>query len=91
MVHLPATQRAGYLQPGPVVALQLGPSAATVTQTAPVCPAGTTHVAPPEHLLAQNQVLFTFGVFAVTGEITCLVTAVLALPAALTLLGMKRT
>jgi uncharacterized protein len=33
-------------------------------------------------LLAQNQALFSFGVLAVLGEITCLTAAVIALPAA---------
>jgi hypothetical protein len=36
-------------------------------------------------IIAQNQALFSFGVFAVTGELACLATAVLALPAALAL------
>jgi predicted RND superfamily exporter protein len=34
-------------------------------------------------LIAQNRALFSFGVFAVTGELTCLTTAVIVLPAAL--------
>ncbi|MCU0690940.1 MAG: MMPL family transporter [Polyangiaceae bacterium] len=34
-------------------------------------------------LVAQNQALFSFGVFATTGELTCLGTAIVALPAAL--------
>jgi predicted RND superfamily exporter protein len=38
-------------------------------------------------LVAQNQALFSFGVFAVAGEIACLGTAVWFLPAALRLLG----
>jgi len=32
-------------------------------------------------LVAQNRALFSFGVFAVTGELTCLSTAVILLPA----------
>ncbi len=36
-------------------------------------------------LMAQNRALFSFGVFAIAGEITCLATAVLALPAAIVL------
>jgi predicted exporter len=36
-------------------------------------------------LLAQNRALFSFGVFAVTGELTCLATAIITLPAALQL------
>jgi predicted RND superfamily exporter protein len=36
-------------------------------------------------LMAQNRALFSFGVFAVAGELTCLTTAVIALPAALLL------
>jgi hypothetical protein len=38
-------------------------------------------------LVAQNRALFSFGVFAVSGELACLVTAIIALPAALVLLG----
>lgn len=34
-------------------------------------------------LVAQNQALFSFGLFAVAGEIACLATAVLSLPAIL--------
>jgi predicted exporter len=34
-------------------------------------------------LVAQNQALFSFGVFATTGELTCLFTAIVALPAML--------
>jgi predicted RND superfamily exporter protein len=36
-------------------------------------------------LMAQNRALFSFGVFAIAGELACLVTAVLALPALLSL------
>lgn len=36
-------------------------------------------------LMAQNRALFSFGVFAVAGELACLVTAVVALPAVLVL------
>jgi predicted RND superfamily exporter protein len=36
-------------------------------------------------LMAQNRALFSFGVFAIAGELACLATAVLALPALLTL------
>jgi hypothetical protein len=36
-------------------------------------------------LVAQNRALFSFGVFAVAGELACLATALLALPAALVL------
>lgn len=36
-------------------------------------------------LMAQNRALFSFGVFAIAGELTCLATAVLALPALLSL------
>ena len=41
-------------------------------------------------LVAQNQALFSFGLFAMTGELACLATAVLALPAALYLWGPHR-
>ncbi|HEX9618708.1 MAG TPA: MMPL family transporter [Polyangiaceae bacterium] len=40
-------------------------------------------------LVAQNQALFSFGVFAVAGELACLMTAVVSLPAALTLLSRR--
>jgi hypothetical protein len=40
-------------------------------------------------LVAQNRALFSFGVFAVTGELTCLATAIVALPAGL-LLALRR-
>jgi len=36
-------------------------------------------------LVAQNGALFSFGELAVTGELTCLLTAVLAVPAYLLL------
>ena len=38
-------------------------------------------------LVAQNQGLFSFGAFAVAGEVACLLTAVIALPAALVLIN----
>ena len=41
-------------------------------------------------LVAQNQALFSFGVFATAGELTCLVTAIVALPSALTVLAKRR-
>ena len=34
-------------------------------------------------LAAQNRALFSFGLFAVAGEVACLITAILALPAGL--------
>jgi predicted RND superfamily exporter protein len=40
-------------------------------------------------LLAENRALFSFGVIAVLGEIACLVTAVLVLPALLLLADAK--
>jgi hypothetical protein len=40
--------------------------------------------------MAQNRALFSFGVFAITGELTCLVTAVLVLPAAASLWNGRR-
>lgn len=40
-------------------------------------------------LLAQNRALFSFGALAVTGELTCLVTAIIALPSVLALLGRR--
>ena len=36
-------------------------------------------------LVAQNQALYSFGVFAVAGELTCLFTAVISMPTALAL------
>lgn len=41
-------------------------------------------------LAAQNQALFSFGLFAAVGEITCLATAIIALPAALGWLQERR-
>ncbi|MCA9644990.1 MAG: hypothetical protein KC492_30080, partial [Myxococcales bacterium] len=41
-------------------------------------------------LVAQNQALFSFGLFAVAGEIACLATAVLSLPSAIAWLGSRR-
>ena len=41
-------------------------------------------------LVAQNQALFSFGLFAVAGEIACLATAVLSLPSAIAWLGTRR-
>lgn len=40
-------------------------------------------------LLARNRALFSFGVFAVSGELTCLITAVCALPALLVLMAKR--
>ena len=40
-------------------------------------------------LLAQNQALFLFGVVAVLGELACLFTAIVVLPAVLTLLTRR--
>jgi hypothetical protein len=40
-------------------------------------------------LLAKNQALFSFGLIAVIGELTCLATAVILLPALLLLLDSK--
>ncbi|MFT3773360.1 MAG: MMPL family transporter [Minicystis sp.] len=42
-------------------------------------------------LVAQNRALFSFGVCAVAGELTCLATALLALPAVLHLARAKPT
>ncbi|HEV8244875.1 MAG TPA: MMPL family transporter [Polyangiaceae bacterium] len=42
-------------------------------------------------VMAQNRALFSFGVFAIAGEITCLSTAVLALPAAIILADRYRS
>ncbi|MEZ4227549.1 MAG: MMPL family transporter [Polyangiaceae bacterium] len=42
-------------------------------------------------LVAQNQALFSFGLFAVAGEIACLGTAVLSLPSAIAWLGSRRS
>lgn len=47
-----------------------------------VCSA-TTIIGYGSLLAAQNQALFSFGLFAVVGELTCLVTAVVVLPAGL--------
>jgi hypothetical protein len=40
-------------------------------------------------LLARNQALFSFGVLAVMGELCCLAVAVVALPAALAVAGVR--
>ena len=40
-------------------------------------------------LFAQNQALFLFGLVAVLGEVACLLTAVVVLPAALVLLKRR--
>ena len=42
-------------------------------------------------LLAQNRALFLFGLLAVLGELTCLTTALVAMPAALTWWRNRRT
>jgi predicted RND superfamily exporter protein len=42
-------------------------------------------------LLAKNRALYYFGLLAVSGELTCIVTAILALPALLVLLGRRHT
>jgi predicted RND superfamily exporter protein len=42
-------------------------------------------------LLAQNRALFLFGLVAVLGEITCLVSAVVVLPAVLASMSKGRT
>jgi predicted RND superfamily exporter protein len=36
-------------------------------------------------IMAQNRALFSFGVLAIAGELMCLATAVIGLPAALSL------
>ncbi|MFZ5896629.1 MAG: efflux RND transporter permease subunit [Myxococcota bacterium] len=41
-------------------------------------------------LMAQNRALFSFGVFAITGELACLATAVLVLPAAVSLWSKRQ-
>jgi hypothetical protein len=41
-------------------------------------------------LMAQNRALFSFGVFAVAGELTCLAAAVCALPSVLHLFSRRR-
>jgi predicted RND superfamily exporter protein len=41
-------------------------------------------------LIAQNRALFSFGVFAIAGELACLATAVLVLPAAVSLWNARK-
>lgn len=41
-------------------------------------------------LMAQNRALFSFGVFAIAGELACLATAVLVLPAAVSLWNARK-
>lgn len=60
-------------------------SALSATGGAVALCSATTIIGYRSLLIAQNQALFSFGLFAVTGELTCLSTAVLALPAALSL------
>lgn len=50
----------------------------------------TTIVGYASLLLAQNRALFSFGVLAVAGELTCLLTAVFALPAWLSWFTRRR-
>jgi hypothetical protein len=40
--------------------------------------------------VAESRALYLFGLFAVLGELTCLATALLALPALLQILGQGR-
>jgi predicted RND superfamily exporter protein len=51
---------------------------------------GTTVVGFGSLLMAQNRALFSFGVMAVAGEIACLTTAVVLLPAAILLVNRLR-
>jgi len=60
-------------------------SALSATGGAVALCSATTIIGYGSLLIAQNQALFSFGFFAVTGELTCLLTAVFALPAALAL------
>ena len=60
-------------------------SALSATGGAVALCSATTIIGYGSLLMAQNQALFSFGLFAVTGELACLMTAVLALPAALSL------
>jgi hypothetical protein len=69
--------------------LDLG-SALNATGGAVALCSATTIIGYGSLLVAQNQALFSFGVFAVTGELTCLLTAVIALPAALRLFAARR-
>ena len=60
----------------------LGP-ALTATGGAVTLCSITTIIGYGSLLVAQNRALFSFGIFAVAGEVACLVTAILALPAGL--------
>ncbi len=58
-------------------------AALTATGGAVTLCSATTIIGYGSLLAAQNRALFSFGLFAVAGEVACLVTAILALPAAL--------
>ena len=60
-------------------------SALSATGGAVALCSATTIIGYGSLLMAENQALFSFGLFAVTGELTCLGTALLALPAVLSL------
>ncbi|HZO12580.1 MAG TPA: MMPL family transporter [Polyangiaceae bacterium] len=62
--------------------LRLDTALAATSGAVTLCSA-TTIIGFGSLLIAQNRALFSFGVFAVTGELTCLTTAVIVLPAAL--------
>ena len=56
-----------------------------------LCLSATTIIGYSSLLLAQNRALYLFGLMAVLGEITCLTTAVVALPAVLLWLKSRRS
>ncbi len=66
-----------------------GPGVASTGGAVAMCSA-TTIIGFGSLLAAKNQALFSFGVFAVAGEVTMLATAAVALPAALALRTRRR-
>ena len=66
-----------------------GPGVASTGGAVAMCSA-TTIIGFGSLLAAKNQALFSFGVFAVAGEVTMLATAAVALPAALALRERRR-
>lgn len=67
----------------------LGSALSSTSGAVALCSA-TTIIGFGSLIMAQNQALFSFGVFAITGELTCLATAVVGLPAALLLWQRRR-
>ena len=69
--------------------LSVGQALSNTSGAVALCSA-TTIIGFGSLLMAQNRALFSFGLAAIAGEITCLATAILALPAALAFLWRRR-